>query len=784
MELGSSGERMRGEKDEEKVLSPMFPRLHVNDTEKGGPRAPPRNKMALYEQLTIPTQRFSSGSASATPLPSSTPAPLTSSSHFAGQKRGIFSASSKCSVQPHQVEKLHSYSSRGVVQSNEAKLLKTSLVATGSLSSNPQRNSVTKIKVSNLKNFSSTDAREKDDEFSIPASDQPITGVHNHDRERMSSRSMSSSAQIGIACEPQANIAVTNFTSRKYVGNEGAENPNLTKATRDPVERPVLIASATGKPLLEVKACPSTKYKDSEKTKLPHPSMVKENWTSVSNSNRLFDANVRVFVESLTERNSEVAQDKVGCTQVTGLEKLSMVIREPCSLLSPRVSDRNFENLDNRNRTNEFEKFSTVHLRDVEQKDNASDASLVDSTTAPNMSPDVIVGLIGEKQFWKARKAIVHQQRIFAVQVFELHRLIEVQKLIAGSPHILLEDYLEKPLSTLSAVKNKLTECAQQPVSKSTMVKDHHQKPNLILSSKCADKNPVAKLPLPSFNKDNSKLAPTQQTSYELRVKDTPQTPTDAAPKSDPWCLNHPTPGNQWLVPVMSPSEGLIYKPYGGPCPPSAGFMTPMYGNYGTMSLNTGSGARDFYTPAYAVPASHHQGFGYFPGTIPLNQTYFPPYGVPVTNQSMSGSAPGVPVTNQSMSGSAPDQMSLFDKAKSKEQENQISTRDINYLTHQENSCEMPSQTSHSMPFQVRKFHRSKGSELLGSTASSPSKRGDGDVLPLFPTEPPAVEESSPNVEISENKSRAIKVVPHHPKTATESAARIFQLIQEERNQL
>ena len=81
MELGSSGERMRGEKDEEKVLSPMFPRLHVNDTEKGGPRAPPRNKMALYEQLTIPTQRFSSGSASATPLPSSTPAPLTSSSH-------------------------------------------------------------------------------------------------------------------------------------------------------------------------------------------------------------------------------------------------------------------------------------------------------------------------------------------------------------------------------------------------------------------------------------------------------------------------------------------------------------------------------------------------------------------------------------------------------------------------------------------------------------------------------------------------------------------------------
>ena len=62
---GNFGEEsMRGLKDGEKDISPMFPRLHVNDTEKGGPRAPPRNKMALYEQLSIPSQRSSPGSAS------------------------------------------------------------------------------------------------------------------------------------------------------------------------------------------------------------------------------------------------------------------------------------------------------------------------------------------------------------------------------------------------------------------------------------------------------------------------------------------------------------------------------------------------------------------------------------------------------------------------------------------------------------------------------------------------------------------------------------------------
>lgn len=60
---------MKGGKDEAKVMNPMFPRLHVNDAEKGGPKAPPRNKMALYEQLSITSRRFNSGSQSMLPFP-------------------------------------------------------------------------------------------------------------------------------------------------------------------------------------------------------------------------------------------------------------------------------------------------------------------------------------------------------------------------------------------------------------------------------------------------------------------------------------------------------------------------------------------------------------------------------------------------------------------------------------------------------------------------------------------------------------------------------------------
>ncbi|GAB4842355.1 hypothetical protein Ancab_012325 [Ancistrocladus abbreviatus] len=58
---------MKGGKHAEKTTTPTFPRLYVNDVEKGGPRPPSRNKMALYEKRSIPSRRLSSGSASMLP---------------------------------------------------------------------------------------------------------------------------------------------------------------------------------------------------------------------------------------------------------------------------------------------------------------------------------------------------------------------------------------------------------------------------------------------------------------------------------------------------------------------------------------------------------------------------------------------------------------------------------------------------------------------------------------------------------------------------------------------
>ena len=65
----------------DKVIGPLFPRLHVNDStlKGGGPRAPPRNKMALYEQFSVPSsQRFNAPNAAVSSASAGQISPLCS----------------------------------------------------------------------------------------------------------------------------------------------------------------------------------------------------------------------------------------------------------------------------------------------------------------------------------------------------------------------------------------------------------------------------------------------------------------------------------------------------------------------------------------------------------------------------------------------------------------------------------------------------------------------------------------------------------------------------------
>ncbi|KAK6140879.1 hypothetical protein DH2020_025373 [Rehmannia glutinosa] len=302
---------MKRGKDEEKMMGPMFPRLHVNDTEKGGPRAPPRNKMALYEQLSIPSQRFS--------LPCN-PNDMSGnhSSQGGGSESGLFFSRQ---VPPrHPSEKQYSQYSDlttplSQVEQHKRKLDEDDYRVPIFIHSTPSKNS---------------------DTYS-----------NNMDSEKLASN------------PPYFHHSLKFQTEGKNKNGENSEN-----RVRPEVEK---------------------RYSSNSRKALP------------SDQNIVHDLS-----------------DDAGSREDGSCRQLQM------------------GNLDC-----------------------VSETSILDVVSELDMTPDDVVGVIGQKHFWKARRAIVNQQRVFAVQVFELHRLIKVQRLIAESPHLLLEDsaYFDKPIKPLPVKK-------------------------------------------------------------------------------------------------------------------------------------------------------------------------------------------------------------------------------------------------------------------------------------------------------------------------------------------
>ncbi|XP_059442106.1 protein EARLY FLOWERING 3-like [Corylus avellana] len=205
------------------------------------------------------------------------------------------------------------------------------------------------------------------------------------------------------------------------------------------------------------------------------------------------------------------------------------------------------------------------------------------------------------------------QQRVFAVQVFELHRLIKVQQLIAESPNLLLEDgtFLGKASLTVTPAKKLPLKYVLKPPSHIVKGKDNSENPNHKMEFSA--ENAVGKTCLSSVKNGSQ---PSNYGPYPGHLQ-----PATMATGNNmgPWSF-HQSPGHQWLIPVVSPSEGLIYKPYPGP-----GYMGTVCGGAGPFSPAPLTG--NFMNPAYGVPASpHHQGIGNLPGTTPLGHSYLPLY--------------------------------------------------------------------------------------------------------------------------------------------------------------
>ncbi|KAJ1423468.1 protein EARLY FLOWERING 3-like [Sesbania bispinosa] len=706
---------MKRGKDDEKVMGPMFPRLHVSDTEKGGPRAPPRNKMALYEQFSIPSQRFNSGLLPLHPNTSSNTAPPASSSQGTVPERNyVFPVHLPPQTPTRRAEKHISRQSGGGANLN------------ASLVQLEQRKKV------------------DEDDFMVPVYIRSGTGQSNDKSlESFDGKKLTSTGSRYFGCS--------------VTGQNDCE--------RDPKQN--------GSPLVNMR-----KDVRSETDGLPQVNPNKEQ-TLMSARNISTGENIQTLVRKAKLTSNQEFQN-YAVSKLSRLRQGDACLRRDCGIgsqsngieqsdgLVESTMETDKRNAPTENQTSQAEAINDTEYHDtrtgspiqrgsLNKSDNVSKISRVENLSTLKISPDDVVGLIGQKHFWKARRAIANQQRVFAVQVFELHRLIKVQQLIAGSPDLLPEDgaFLGRSPTKGSTPKKLSLEYVVKPRQPNLKRKDDSEKLNHKME--CSAENAVGKTSLSSM-KNGSHLS-----NYTPLAGNPHHTNVAADSGMGPWCFNQ-SPGHQWLIPVMSPSEGLVYKPYPGP-----GFT-------GTNCGGCGPFGGTFMNPAYGIPASY-QGIGVPPDTPPGSHAYFPPYGMPVMNAAISESAV--------------DQVNQFSALGSREQNGHLPGGEADHNTHNQSSCNLPVQRNGATS-QVMYYKTYKEFELQGSTASSPSEMAQGvstgqiaegrDVLPLFPTVPVEPEGVPQSVE-SGQRTRVIKVVPHNRRTATESAARIFQSIQEERKQ-
>ncbi|KAK9141964.1 hypothetical protein Syun_011364 [Stephania yunnanensis] len=396
---------------------------------------------------------------------------------------------------------------------------------------------------------------------------------------------------------------------------------------------------------------------------------------------------------------------------------------------------------------------------DVDRNDDTSEASMVQSVSGMEITADDVVDIIGQQHFWKARKVILNQQRAFATQVFELHRLIEVQRLFAGLPNL-----LEENMDSRKPFRKLPNECI--PKSQTAKGKNDCQKQNQ--SSERADENSVENHQpnlqvAKGVNKELAEYSSflPQHSNCSSFSGNTPPALLPANNNAGPWSFHLP-PGNQWLVPVMSPSEGLIYKPYAGPFPPNTGFMAQIYGGCGPNSASSMEGR--FLNSSYGTQATLAQGINVHAATRTFpSPTIFPSYCMPLPNQVNSTTAynltalPGAAVLGQT-------------------ERFQCQSNSSNHGNQAASFC-----VGNSQAYKASERNSSLVSHPSASTQDLDANRvSEGrTALPLFPMDSPVMKP----LQNRNQQKTVIKVVPHNPISATASAARIFQSIQAERRQ-
>lgn len=455
---GASGAAERG---------PLFPRLHVNETEKAGPKAPPRNKMALYEQFTVPSHRFVQ--------PSQKPASTIYQQQYGTRELGypyvpyympsVPYANTNHGV-PMYAQPSQNTSSSGVTISSG--------VVNEELGRNAPRHhksgELSPCRVSRHLTESTADCTAK----SLPEQKGKVTIVPAQSAVTNQAEESSSSLQ-----NVPSDMVSTDITDITESLQEVLSTVDVgTECTGTDVKRRERVLGSVN----------SSRSTDEGKMKQAAQLSIFEILTKPTKEGASDKSTVQSCLQTESTRDvdcvTQALTSHVHCNIGSGtsiepkdLEEIMTTIADGQSFLSSEnqaivgpqsTSDAILKKSVHRNAFKKFttdrtggfsnpsfdssEELKNFQNRSIEisqpsqcgtHKEGPSDGLIVPSTSLDSMwaiKPKHVICAIGQQQFWKARKKLLRQQRIFSDQVFQLHKLIKVQQLLAETPGTLIDD--------------------------------------------------------------------------------------------------------------------------------------------------------------------------------------------------------------------------------------------------------------------------------------------------------------------------------------------------------
>lgn len=244
-------------------------------------------------------------------------------------------------------------------------------------------------------------AREEDD-FMVPVfvqskGDQRVGEPHNGiDKEKLTARSPTPSEppmKTQNACEKgPTQIKLMVLNSRQEVATESEENPTMGAPCRFFSGKSSMNQSVQGNsdlPFKEAKAPPNQESRGH----------------LVHNFSRFHDNEACIRQESRTDSQLDsltLVDGLVESTKDKEKETSSQAISN-----SPSEEDLNSPNVHDNDSEFDGDKMCiSLQIENVDRTDDVSETSMVDSMVGLDISPDDVVGIIGQKHFWKARRAI------------------------------------------------------------------------------------------------------------------------------------------------------------------------------------------------------------------------------------------------------------------------------------------------------------------------------------------------------------------------------------------